>query len=397
MLDTVLASFANDMWASKAFGGYLTSFFNIGSICMAFLCGPMVSRLGKRRCLILGAVIFSLPTFFCPIWPSPSFTLFTRLIQGIAKGIVTVAASSVVADVVPRSRMNEGMGLYSLGNTLAMAFGPMIALAMVQGGSYARVFITAAVIYLSITIWSAGLNYEKKTAAGTKKSAEAPRPPDQTAYRGVWRLIERRALPPSLNYTLCFASFSGVLIFITVYSQECLHLSASQIGLFYTTAAISMFAFRILFGRMGDRFGPLTMIVPGHASIVLLLVILAFFAAKSYVLYLLCGVLYGVANSALMPTFNALAITESPGGRSSIANATFYFTMDFGILFGSSLYGRIIDAAATPGVGYRNMFLCSIFVCLCSLVLSLILFHSKAIRRRGAIDEENKAEKGACN
>ncbi len=46
--------------------------------------------------------------------------------------------------------------------------------------------------------------------------------------------------------------------------------------------------------------------------------------------------------------------------------------MDFGILFGSILYGQIIDAASTAAKGYRNMFLCSIFICLVSLAISLL-------------------------
>lgn len=386
MLDAVLASYASEMWASKALGGYLTTFFNIGSILMAFLCGPLVSRFGSKRCLMVGALFYCIPTALCPLIPTQAFILSTRLIQGLAKGVVMVAASSVVADVTPRSRMNEGMGLYSLGSTVSMAFGPMLALALVASYGYSSVFIAAAGIYCSVILWSLGLNYRKETPS--QISASFAQSDGQTAYRGIWRLIERRALLPSLNYTICFASFSGVLVFITVYSQEILQLSNRQIGLFYTAAAVSMFAVRILFGKLADKFGPLTMIVPGHGSIVLLLLLLAFCAKDNYWVYLLCGVMYGVANSALMPTFNALAVTESPAARNSIANATFYFTMDFGILFGSMLYGHIIDHAATSAEGYRNMFLCSIFVCLVSLSISLLAFNRHAREKRLAAVEK---------
>ena len=385
MLDSVLASFVNETWASKSLGGLLTTFFNIGSIGMAFLCGPLVARFGSKRCLIAGACLYCVPTFFCSIFPTQAFLLFTRLLQGVAKGVVAVAASSVVADVTPRSRMNEGMGIYNLGSTAAMAFGPMMGLALASSLGYPSVFVAAAAVYFSVVLWCQGLRYDSGGAAGV--SAAQPGA-ENSGYHGIWRLIERRALLPSLNYTVCFASFAGILVFITVYSQEILQLSAQQIGLFYTAAAGSMLAVRLAFGKVADRFGPIPLLLPGHLCIVLSLVMLAFCAKGNYPVYLLCGALYGAANSTLQPTFNALAVTESPRRRSSIANATFYFTMDFGILFGSVLYGAIIDAAATSGEGYRNMFLCSIAVCLVSLAISLAAFNSRARKKRMAAIEK---------
>lgn len=386
MMDSVLVSFVNETWASKSLGGLLTTFFNIGSISMAFVSGPLVARFGSKRCLIAGSCLYCVPTLLCSVFPTQVFLLLTRLLQGIAKGVVMVAASSVVAEVTPRSRMNEGMGIYNLGSTAAMAFGPMMGLALASSLGYPSVFVAASAIYFSVVLWCQGLNYKRTEAAPA--SAAQPAADEGKGYHGIWRLIERRALLPSLNFTICFASYAGILVFITVYSQEILQLNAQEIGLFYTAAAITMLAVRMVFGKVADRFGPIPLLLPGHLCIILSLLLLAFAAKGNYPIYLLCGMLYGAATSSVQPTFNALAVTESPRSRSSIANATFYFTMDFGILFGSVLYGAIIDAAATSGEGYRNMFLCSVAVCLVSLTISLFAFNGRARRKRMAAMEK---------
>ncbi|MBQ1289389.1 MAG: hypothetical protein IIY23_04425, partial [Erysipelotrichaceae bacterium] len=72
----------------------------------------------------------------------------------------------------------------------------------------------------------------------------------------------------------------------------------------------------------------------------------------------------------------------TPAKRSATANATFYFMMDFGILFASAGFGALIDASATAEIGYRMTFLISIGVCLFSMLLAIYFFNNKAIAKR---------------
>ena len=111
MLDANLASYASVTWNSKTLGGQLTSFFNIGYIAMAFISGRLVDLKGRRNCLIVFCLVFAIPTLGMALIPVPGVALGVRLIQGIAKGVVSVAMASVVSDITPRERMNEGMGL----------------------------------------------------------------------------------------------------------------------------------------------------------------------------------------------------------------------------------------------------------------------------------------------
>ena len=135
MLNTTLSPFAAFMWNSNTMGGLLTSFFNIGSIVMAFLSGPLIEKIGKKASIIIFSLLYGISTILFIIMPSETVTLGARVLQGIAKGVITVACASVVAEVTPDENMNQGMGIFGLGATLAMAFGPMLALNLIGNES----------------------------------------------------------------------------------------------------------------------------------------------------------------------------------------------------------------------------------------------------------------------
>ena len=381
MLDSNLASYASMAWGSKTLGGYLTSVFNVGSIAMAFFTGRLVDTKGRRSCLILGALLFGLPTFVMALCDIPAVALAVRFVQGVGKGIVTVAAAAVVSDVVPRQRMNEGMGIYNLGSTISFAFGPMLGLALVSGGGYGVMFLVCAVLYSSGAVFGAGIRYEKHLSRPGPTAGTGPAA-DGREYKGLWKLIEKKALLPALNNTIFFGGYACILVFLTVYAQEYLLLDSARIGFFYTAAAIAMFVVRITCSSLADKYCVLCMIIPGHAAIASALVILAFFAKGSYPMFLLAGVLYGLGNAVVMPSLNAVAVVDSPEGRSGTSNATFYFMMDFGILFASAGFGALIDASADTAAGYRSMFLISILITALSLAMAVVLFNGKARARR---------------
>ena len=386
MLDSNLASFAAVTFNSKALGGYLTSAFNIGSIVMAFFSGRIVDKLGRQKCYVAGALLFGISTVACAIWPTAPVTLAVRFIQGVAKGVTVVAAAAIVSDVIPRSRMGEGMGLYGLGSTISTAFGPMLALALTANGNYPLMFIVCAICYGFAAVFGVGMNYEKKEEYQAAMAATKAKKSDKSTkqYKGIWTMIEKKALPASLNYTLCFGGYACVLVFVTVYAQEILQLPSTKISLFYTVSAVMMLFLRLFGGKISDKYGSLAMLIPCHLLIILMLVILAFFAKGHYGLFLLCGALYGCGTAGIMPTFQAAAIVDSPSDRNATASATFGFLMDFGIMIASAAFGPVIDNALTPELGYRKMYLISIGVVLCSLVLSIFLFNNKARARRQA-------------
>ena len=383
MLDSNLASFASVTWNSKSLGGQLTSFFNIGSIFMAFISGSIVQKRGRRNCVIAGCVLFAVPTIAMALIQIPGVALGVRLIQGVAKGIVTVAMASVVSDIVPRERMSEGMGMYNLGNTVSFAFGPMLGLTLVDVAGYKAMFIVCAICYFFGAVFSMPLNYEKKNKAVEEKKEEVKEEVvSSREYKGVWKLIEKKAMIPSLINTAFFGGYACILVFMTVYSQEILKLSSTQISLYYTVAAVAMLILRLTTATVADKYGPLYLVVPGQLIMICALLLLAFPAKGSYIAFLASGACYGAGMAIVSPALSAVAIIDSPADRSAQANATFYFMMDFGILFASAGFGALMDAAASPEAGYLQTFLISCGIIIAVIIFSVLTLNDKARKKR---------------
>jgi predicted MFS family arabinose efflux permease len=230
------------------------------------------------------------------------------------------------------------------------------------------------------------MDYEKdpeyiRAHQSAPKKADQPADPE---YKGIWVLLEKAALVPAICHTIYFASYSCLLVYLSIYAQEILGLDATQTGLFFTIAAITMLIVRIFGGRISDKFGPMTIVVPCHILVIAIMLLMAFVVKNSYAAYLVCACIYGIIFAAVTPALNAVAIIDSPKKRTGTANATFAFFMDFGILFTAPIFGNIIDSAATPAAGYTQMFMVSIGICVFSLVLALVLLNDKARARRRA-------------
>ena len=381
LLDSNLAPFASTLWNSKTLGGYLTSAFTIGAIIAALFAGRMIDLKGRRNVILAGALLFGFSSLAMAFWPFPAMGIAARVFQGAAKSVLMVGATTVVSDIVPKSRMNEGMGYYNIGGTVSMATGPMIGLVLVEYGSYSQMFLFTAACCLAMSALCAGINYEKKH--GYQKPGTTGQPNTGFGeYRGIWKLLEKKAVMYSINNTVFAASYTGILVFVTVYAQDYLLLNSVRIGLFFTVAAVTMLPVRLFCSRFGDTHGVLVIIVPGHACMMLALIFLSFFAKGSFLIFLAAGALYGLGFASVFPAFNAATVVDSPTGRSNIANATFFFVWDFGILFASAFFGMLIDAAGSPEAGYMHMYLISLGVCIISLLMSLALLNERARERR---------------
>jgi len=385
MLDSNMASYATYVWDSKSLGGYMTSFFTIGSVVMSFFSGRLNDAKGRRNCLMAGCIMYAVPAFLMTVLKIPEAVLACRLVQGAAKGLVMVSNAAIIADVVPHDHMNRGMGIFGLASTVSFAFGPMLGLAIVGNDNrYLLMFAVCGILYVISAATCLGITYEKKQNLYAQKNVSEQETPviSPEQYKGIWKLIEKKAILPSIVFTIFISGYACIVVFATVYAQEMLKLSGTMLSLFYTTAAVTMMVIRMFISKLADRYGAMILLVPGHIAMILSLLILAFWAKNSYALFLIAGGLYGIGVSAVFPGLNTVAVVDSPKGRGGAANATYYFMMDIGMFAASAIFGAFLDNSESLAYGYRNMFLISAGITAVSFILSVILFNNRTRARR---------------
>ena len=74
--------------------------------------------------LLIGLFIFAFSMVAYFVENSIGMIIVLRIIQGFTHGLITNAASAVVADIIPANKRGEGIGYYSTSMNIAMAIGP---------------------------------------------------------------------------------------------------------------------------------------------------------------------------------------------------------------------------------------------------------------------------------
>ena len=93
---------------------------------------------------LIFTLLFTLTFFGYPLATSILFVLILRFVHGLTWGSMSSAGSTIAVDLVPQKRRGEGIGIFGLSMTIAMAIGPLIAILITGDGGYNRLFFSAA-------------------------------------------------------------------------------------------------------------------------------------------------------------------------------------------------------------------------------------------------------------
>lgn len=315
----------------------------------------------------------------------PAIVYALRVIQGIGKGIGSVALASAVADVVPKNRMGEGIGYYGLGSTLSIALGPMIGLALVSGKNFDLIFFSCTAGLLLCMLAGFFVNYERDPKYALPETAEEGRSAHaDTRYHGLWRLFERSALPAALVMFMYGAGYTPVLVYITLYATKVLGVPQASAGIYLVVGGAAMLITRLVIGRLIDRHGVLELLVIGNVIGVLSNLVLLW--VKGGFLYYASGALYGFATAMVYPSLQAAVMVDAPDDRRGTANSLLLFGLDFGILITSAVFGFLQN---TFGSWTLTFSLGALFYAV-GAALSILFMSNKArAARRAAASHTN--------
>lgn len=348
---------------SAAYAGVLAAVFSGAAAVMRLLSGPLIDERGRRIVMLAGFLVLIVgtigPLFTHDVVP---FVIF-RFLQGAGFSAATTASATAAADVLPSSRMGEGIGYYGLGQAIAMSIGPAFALALVSMDPAENLFIgatAAAALGLALIFFCCYEKHpetlpeeavyrrereEKRTRSEGAKGEEARR------EGFISRIFEKRALPGTLPTLVIAPAFGFVIFFVGLYGTS---LGVGNAGLFYTLSAVSMVIVRLKSGAFMDRFAPIKILpvalafgVVAFAMLIACGTVLDGSPTRDAVFYL-AGIVYGPCIGIVNPLNQAVAVKNTPPERWGTANALFQLAIDVGIGCASIIWGLVNDSFGFP-------------------------------------------------
>lgn len=342
--------------------GLLMTAFLLSAIVVRPFTGKLLDIVGKRKMLWSGLVLYLICTILYYFIQPFAGLLVLRFMQGIWFSIITTAALSIAADIVPIRRRGAGLGYFNMSTNLAVVLGPLIALYLIQTFSFDVLFIVLSILMVAgvLTSLSAPAGTVSEKSIGKSKLT-------------MGDLFEKGALPVALLGSLIALSYASVLSYLSIYAQQ-KDLLALASTFFLVFAAIMLLT-RPFTGRLFDEKGSQYVIIPGFISFALGLILLA--NMDTAVSFLVAGVFIGFGYGALVPSFQTLAVQSTKHERSGYATATFFTFFDTGLALGSYVLGLV-----AIHYGYQSVYMLSGILVFVVFILYLIIIRKRKSKKQ---------------
>jgi MFS family permease len=339
--------------------GIVMGVFALASAACRPWVAEMIDRIGRKRSYTLGSILMVASPFLYiyiqdPLGSSYPLFLLLRAIHGIGLAICFTAVFTFMADILPKDRLNEGIGMFGISGLIGIAIGPVVAEITLKHFGFSGLFITAGIL-AAVALFVHQPLQESHPDPGTKH---------QTTFFGL--LKREKFIVVGLLALLFGFGLAGTGGFVAPLAEE---RNLGFVSVYFFCYSGGAIAVRLFGGRLADRLGE-NRVLP--YSIVLYMAGL-FLLPFAYNQATLCaaGVLSGIGHGLLFPLLNTMAIRDEPAAIRGKATGIFTGGLDAGIFAGSLMLGYIGD-----WFGLNTLFVCAGL----SMAAALFLFRFRTSR-----------------
>ncbi len=337
--------------------GLVLSCYVVAVLCIRPFAGFIADMFPRKKVYVISYILFAL-AFVGYLFAFSDIVMFIilRVVHGFAFGALNTTGNTLVIDIMPSSRRGEGLGYFGVTNNLAMAFGPMTGLFLIEGGNYTLLFGAA------LLVACVGLMF----AVLVKVKWRQPKEKVEKVF-SIDRFILLAGIPASVAFFMLAIPYGMTSSYIAIYASEV--GITSGVGLFFTVQGAGLIVSRLLSGKRVDK-GFITQTITRGIVIALAGVVgealLALVCGRSmgmgYVLYFLSAFLIGYGFGTIFPAFNTLFINMAPNSRRATANATYLTGWDVGIGAGMLLGGALSVNGYSGSFAFASILVFAAFV-----------------------------------
>jgi predicted MFS family arabinose efflux permease len=367
MLLPTLPPYIKSIGASGLEIGLVTALFSIGAVISRPFIGFMLEYKPRKALVLLGAIMLLLVTILYPVSQVVVIFLLFRFVHGLAWGWSTTVNGTAAVDVIPNSRLGEGMGYFGLSMTIAFIIAPSVGIFVYNITSFTNlIYISAILGFISIILLTAVRYQTPKEVINTRK--------EDLKFSYLGSSVEKSSWFPAFITIIINLGYGSVVTFIVIFGEE---RGIQQIFLFYIFNALMATLGRPIAGRWFDEKGPIGLVMFCTSATFVGIWVLSF--AHSSLLIAISGALFGLGFGCLIPTLQSWALVMTPSHRRGVANGMIFSSIDLGIGLSGLIFGVLAQFVDTASI-FR---IASLFL-LAAMVLVIIMERKK----RAALQED---------
>ena len=358
---------------------------------LLFTWGILADRVGRKRVLMLGMLLFGLSSLLCAYCSSPGELIAARAAMGFSGAAIMPPTLAVITNVFPRKEQAKAIGIWSGSVGLAIAIGPVVGGALLDSFWWGSVFLINVPIVLVALVVMAFVVPDSKNPRPGKLDPVGVllstgglvmlvfgiiRGGDNgdwssptvwgTGFGGLvlltgFVLWEQRVPFPALDVSLfrnrpfsaavmsvglSFFALMGGLFFFSFYLQSVRGYSPLHAGLWLLPFAVTQVIFSPLSAGMVRRFGARAVAGVGLGLVGVSFVLFQLVTVDSAMwIFGLVASIQGAAMANVMPPATTTVMGSLPRERAGVGSSVNNTVRQVGGALGIAVLGTVLTSA----------------------------------------------------
>ncbi len=369
MLIPTMPPYIKSLGASGTEIGLVTAMFSVGAVLIRPFIGYILEFSHRKILVLIGSAALLAVTILYPLTQVVMILILLRLIHGVMWGWSTTANGTAAVDIVPNSRIGEGMGYYGLSITIGMIIAPSLGIFVYQHLDFSVVILISAILGSIAFLLLCLTHFETPENVKVVKRGDI-----KFSFTGS--LIEKSSWFPAFVTLIATLGYGVIVTFMVIFGEE---RGIEQIFLFYLVNAAMSTVIRPFTGRWFDRNGPRALIIVCSLLTFISMWILSYSTSAIGIVF--SGLLFGAGYGSLLPALQAWVLAKTKRNRRGVANGMFYSSIDLGIGLSGLIFGILAKF-----VGIGHLFQISSFFFL--IVVAFTVFASEETMRASSHEPE---------
>ncbi|MGG0791899.1 MFS transporter [Peribacillus simplex] len=326
MLLPILPVYMLSMNASSIQVGLVTTLFTIGAVLIRPFVGYYLIDNQRKSLAICASAALMIITMLYPFLNIIWLLLLLRLFHGAAWGVSTTANSTIVVDLIPKTRLGEGIGYFSISTTVGAIIAPSIGILIYDSFSF-DILIWSSVVLSLLAVIALQFVYSPTTVKREKKP-----------FRLLDMIFEKDVWFQALLTVITTLGFGAIISFVVLFGKQ---KELDHIFLFFLINATVATLLRPFTGKWYDKKGPWSIIIMSAVLGFLSLFILSY--ATNDLQLIIAAILFGAGYGTVMPCLQTWTVQNVREEKRGAANATFFSSFDVGVGISAFVLGILAE------------------------------------------------------
>ncbi|MEA3168615.1 MAG: hypothetical protein QOI97_1563 [Pseudomonas sp.] len=302
--------------------------------------GRLGDRLGRRRLLLSGLLLFAAACALCAVAPSLPWLIGARVLQGLGAAVMMAMTLAMVGETVSRERTGRVMGWLGTMSAVGTAMGPSVGGMLLSLWGWRALFLVGAPLgMLAAALAFLYLPADRQAPAATSGD-------------GFWRPLKDPALRAGLAMSaLVSAVIMSTFVVGPFYLSRGLGLDAAWMGLAMAVGPCVSALNGLPAGQLTDRLGSQRMTRAGLGVMGLGALLLA--VASGLIAYLGSLILLTLGYSLFQAANNTAVMNDVEPARRGTVSGLLNLSRNLGLIFGAWALGAVF-AWASPDVTHAT-------------------------------------------